>query len=63
MPKRKGLNLEELLKKEMPTLSMRGGKHFISYLNIRFNHSSAMTYNMEINFKIEPDSGNLSSAK
>jgi len=46
---------QQLLKLEMPTVSMQKGKHSISYLNMIFNHSSSMTYNMEMNFSIEPN--------
>ena len=50
---------EELIREKMPTLCMEEGKHFISYLSIVFNHSTSMTYDLEMNFKIEPSSENV----
>lgn len=52
-------NKKELLRDEMPTLSIQKGKHPISHLNIIFLHSSSMTYDMEIIFKIEPSDENV----
>jgi hypothetical protein len=49
---------EELIKKEMPSLSIQEGKCHISHLNIVFNHFSSANYNMEMGFAIESNSGN-----
>lgn len=54
------LSKKDLLKDEMPSLSIQRDQHSISYLNMIFNHKSTNTYDIEMYFKIEPSQENQS---